>query len=217
MVCCFLSRSVPESDHSFGNTSNGGVKGEKVPSSHQHLEEIDPKNDSNNSPSSLKVMAGKVPIGHNEGRTLSLPKLRHEYNIDSSTSENLEHKRENLSPENILDNIQENHQLHNTQSLPVWMPSVVATTVSEDAEEQTFDNIGKISLGQLKVEVNDIYGMGIFLANLRILHFFGPNYFVCRKGSREKAPIKSFQSFGGLPFMLWLMFQTMAKQVGVHN
>lgn len=164
-VCCFLSRSVPESDHSFGNTSNGGVNGEKVPPSREHLEEIDPDNDSDNSPSSFKVMAAKVPIGHNEGHTLSLPKLRSENNIDSSTSENLEYKKENLSPENVLDNIQENHQLHNTQSMPVWMPSVVATTVSEDAEEQTFDNIGKISLGQLKVEVNDIYGMGIFLAN----------------------------------------------------
>lgn len=165
-VCCFSSRSVPESDHSFGNTSNGGDNGEKVPPSHHHLEEMDPENGSKNLPSSLNVMTGKVPTGHNEGHTLSLPKLRHEYNIDSSTSENLEHKRENLSPENILGNIQENHQLHNTQSMPVWMPSVVATTVSEDAEEQTFDNIGKISLGQLKVEVNHIYGTGIFLANI---------------------------------------------------
>jgi len=58
---------------------------------------------------------------------------------------------------NVLDTIELNHQLQNTQSMPVWMPSVVATTISDDAEELAFGNIGDISLDGLRDDVDNVY------------------------------------------------------------
>lgn len=55
----------------------------------------------------------------------------------------------------ISDN--QHHPLQNTQSMPVWMPSVVATTISEDAEEQVLEKMGDISLHKLRDDVDKAY------------------------------------------------------------
>lgn len=86
----------------------------------------------------------------------SLPKARHDDDIVIPSQFSWP-GNDDTNHENVIDTINHNHELKQTQSMPVWMPSVVATTINEKAEEQAFGNLGDISLDELRDDVNTAY------------------------------------------------------------
>lgn len=104
------------------------------------------------SPPSLKAMADR---NSSDTHSASLPKVRHD--DDAIPSQFSWPGISAPNPEKVIDTLNHNHQLQSTLSMPVWMPSVVATTISEDAEEQAFENIGDISLDELRDDVDSAY------------------------------------------------------------
>ncbi|KAG0558077.1 hypothetical protein KC19_10G002800 [Ceratodon purpureus] len=104
------------------------------------------------SPPSLKAMADR---NSSEAHSASLPKVRYDDEIEASyiSRPGIAH----ANPEDDIDNNDSNHPVQRTQSMPVWMPSVVATTISENAEEQAFEKIGDISLDVLRDDVDRAY------------------------------------------------------------
>lgn len=141
-----------------GHTNGSGLRTEKEKQSWSQLGGGDASGvQSNNpkkplykqSPPSLKSMADR---SSSEVHFATLPKVRHDDNVEASWP-GIAHP----NPENLIDNINQDHRLEHTQSMPVWMPSVVATTISEDAEEQAFEKIDNISLDQLRDDVDKAY------------------------------------------------------------
>lgn len=105
------------------------------------------------SPPSLKAMADR---NSSDAHSASLPKVR--YDDDVEAPQFSWPGIAEPSPDSVIDNIDQNHRLQNTQSMPVWMPSVVATTISENAKEQAFEKIEDISLDELRDDVDKAYG-----------------------------------------------------------
>lgn len=128
------------------------------------------------SPGGLKALADTIPAAHSEADLMISPRRQQEQNAHGfhpAQSELLHYKSEkNSSPGNVLDNIHENRNLHNTQSLPTWMPSVVNTTVIEKVEAQTFDGTGDISLEKLREDVANVDVPHSSLAGFLLSTFF---------------------------------------------
>ena len=94
------------------------------------------------SPPGLMAMADRNP---GDAHSASLMKVRDDDDVQASQ----------LSGHGI-DNSTVIHP-QSTQSMPVWMPSVVATTIDENAEERAFGKIGDISLDKLRNDVDKAY------------------------------------------------------------
>lgn len=146
------STNWSEKEKQSGRQLEGGVDSKKI--------------GNQQSPASLKEMADihstSLPkAGHEDGEadihSSSLPKARHEDGEVIPSQFSWPGINNETNNENVIDTINHNHELQNTQSMPVWMPSVVAMTISETAEEHAFANIGDISLRELRDDVENAY------------------------------------------------------------
>lgn len=104
------------------------------------------------SPRSLRAMADR---NSSDAHSASLPRVRSDDNVKACQLSGPGIAEPIL--DSVIDDTDQKLQLQKTQSMPVWMPSVVATTISENAEEQAFQKIEDISLDELRNDVDKAY------------------------------------------------------------